>query len=253
MSAKTTFLHRSLDTEAASGVEYAVLLSLITVAMLGGLVAVNGAVRGTFAGSASTLRSETSEEPPPPPPPPKVLFATNFDGPPGLEKRAWDMQGKSWQIKHGELQVGFPKGADAEHRTFLKGGGDWKNYTVRLDANLLQGKGYGVFVRASGPPLTGYSFQYDPGFGGGQFLFRKWVNGYEIWPPFAAASPPKGYPWYDRTRRVEVSVHGSTMTATIDGEEVLVGSDDTYDAGTAGIRVWPPGRATFDNFEVTEP
>ena len=135
----------------------------------------------------------------------------------------------------------------------LADGSEGSNYTINTDANLSSGNGYGLFFRTStneNGRIEGYTFQYDPGYGGGQFIMRKWVNGYELWPPFATAVAPPDYDWHNVDRQVEVDVNGTVFTAKIDGQEVLVGTDDSYTEGSAGLRAWSSSRACFDNFSV---
>ena len=158
---------------------------------------------------------------------------------------------KNWKITNGEdPELCFSgRGEDG----LLANGSEGTDYTVSVDANITGGNGYGLYFRASqneNGRLDGYTFQYDPGYGSGQFIMRKWVNGYEMWPPFAAAPAPAGFQWHNVERHIEVSVDGDRFTATIDGEEVLIGQDATYSKGEAGLRMWNSGRACFDNFTV---
>ncbi len=135
----------------------------------------------------------------------------------------------------------------------LANGSEGSNYKVTTDANLTSGNGYGLFFRTTkneNDRIEGYTFQYDPGYRGGQFIMRKWVNGYELWPPFATASPPSGYDWHNTDRKVEVDVNEDVFTVFIDGQEVLVGTDDSFPEGGAGIRSWSSSNACFDNFTV---
>lgn len=135
----------------------------------------------------------------------------------------------------------------------LAEGSDGSDYNISADANLSSGNGYGLFFRTTkndAGRIEGYTFQYDPGYGGGQFIMRKWVNGYELWPPFAAAAPPDNFDWHNVDRQVQVEVEGDTFTAKVDDEEVLTGSDDSYPEGEAGIRTWGSSQACFDDFTV---
>lgn len=135
----------------------------------------------------------------------------------------------------------------------LANGSQGSDYLISTDANLSSGNGYGVFFRASeneNGRIEGYTFQYDPGYGGGQFIMRKWVNGYELWPPFATAKPPAGFDWHNVERQIQVDVQGDTFTAFVDGEEVLAAQDDSYKEGQAGLRAWSSSKACFDDFTV---
>lgn len=127
------------------------------------------------------------------------------------------------------------------------------DYVVETDANLHSGNGYGINFNTSkneNGRMEGYTFQYDPGYRGGQFIMRKWVNGYELYPPFAAAAAPDDYDWHDVDRHVAVDVNGDTFPASIDGEPVVTGQDSSYMEGGVGVRVWNGGEACFDDFAV---
>lgn len=157
----------------------------------------------------------------------------------------------NWAFNNGEpsnlCHVG--QGGDV----LMAKGSEGTNYNISMDANLSSGNGYGIFFRTTVNDLghiEGYTFQYDPGYEGGQFIMRKWVDGYELWPPFATAAPSNGFDWHNVNRKVEVDVEGNNFTAKVNGEEVLLGTDDSYPQGDAGIRTWSSSMACFDNFKI---
>ncbi len=126
------------------------------------------------------------------------------------------------------------------------------DYSVTLSgSDLTSGSGYGVAFRAEDTPtgMTGYVFQYDPGYYPGSFIFRKWVNGKELSTPIAVAPAP-GYSWYNTPRDIQVVVEGDTFTAYVDGVAVLTATDSTYTSGGAGIRTWDSTKVCFDQFEM---
>lgn len=158
----------------------------------------------------------------------------------------WNTLDGKWVVKDGKLcnvTVGRTLNtcSIAENLT---------DYTIILDgAKLNAGDGFGVFFRAQMTPkgLTGYIFQYDPGLNA--FVFRKWVNGKELNPPFAVA-PAKGYDWYGAPHDIRVEVKGNTFTAYIDGVPVLTAQDSTYTNGGSGLRTWDSTQACFDQFGI---
>jgi Flp pilus assembly pilin Flp len=168
-----------------------------------------------------------------------LLFSENFDN---LD--AWEKVRGKWDLENGRLC-----GGPGEGRIFTPIDGD--NYRVNIDQNeLLQGNGYGVFFRASDVEnVDGYTFQYDPGYGKGEFLIRKWVNGYEL-PPIARAPAPPNYDWHNTNRQIELVVDGDNFAVSIDGEEVVTAQDSTYSEGGVGLRTWWPTRACFDDMTV---
>ena len=76
---------------------------------------------------------------------------------------------------------------------------------------------------------------------------RKWLNGYEF-PPFAQVSAPAGFDWYGSSHNITVDVSGSNFSASVDAQQVLIGTDTAYAAGQVGLRTWSSNTATFDNF-----
>jgi len=127
------------------------------------------------------------------------------------------------------------------------------DYTVNIDkANLIRGNGYGVWFRAQDYDRPeGCIFQYDPGYRGGSFLFRKWVNGHELRP--FAVQRSLGFDWHGDDHDVQVVAEGNTFTAYVNGEPVLTASDDTYTEGGVGLRTWDRTQVCFDDFTITTP
>lgn len=160
-----------------------------------------------------------------------------------------------WTIAQGGFTINngvITNTKTGENRAFTK---DYTgtDYSVNIDiAQLQSGSGYGVWFRtdpSASKGLNGYTFQYDPGYGSGEFIMRKWVNGNEQG-PFARISA-KGYNWND-PHNVKVNVVGNTFTAYIDENPVLTGKDSTYTSGTAGLRTWDSTNATFQDFTVSD-
>lgn len=128
-----------------------------------------------------------------------------------------------------------------------------EDYTINLGkANLARGNGYGVWFRAQDYNRPeGYIFQYDPGYGGGAFLFRKWVDGHELRP--FAVQRMRGFDWHGDDHTVQIEVNDNTFTAYVNGEAVLTASDDTYTEGGVGLRTWDRTQACFDDLSITIP
>ncbi len=177
-----------------------------------------------------------------------VLASYSFDEGEG----DWVVRGTTVAITDGQLVLGDGEWRP-ENRAFV-GDENWTDYTVETDVLLQQGSGYGIFFRAQNPDSPeGYIFQYDPGYGSGTFLFRRWDAGHER-SPFARAEPADpDFDWYGVERNVRVEVQGDTFSAYVDGELVLTGTDDTYDSGSVGVRSWHNSLVEFDNMTVTEP
>ncbi len=186
---------------------------------------------------------------------PEPLLSEDFDK--GAKKRWNKVAGNKYKFGDGYLKVGSLKGASGEHRIFT-GEESWNDYTVEATATLEdESWGYGIYFRATDPEnANAYIFQYDQRYGSGAFLFRKIVNGKEQ-SPFARVyvrdtSLGKDFDWYDIERKIKIDVVGNEYRAYVDGELVVVGTDDSYENGMIGLRTWNNSSATFDNIEVTK-
>jgi hypothetical protein len=100
-----------------------------------------------------------------------------------------------------------------------------KNAVFTTEATLRSGWGYGIWTRASlerGASVSGYSFQYDPGYAnvnagfGKALLLRLWENGKECGTPIARVKWPKGLD-VNSTHKIVVVNEGDTLYASIDG------------------------------------
>jgi len=162
----------------------------------------------------------------------------------------WTSQYGSWTNADGQLCTS--RGA----KNFNNCSQDMKNnkdYTIKLDgAQLDYGNGYGIFFRGTemDGQTDGYIVQYDPGWSGGSIIMRKWINGREL-PPFAIKRMP-GYDWHGEAHDLQLDIQGDTFTFFLDGEEVLVGKDDTYSEGGVGLRSWDSTEVCFDNITINE-
>ena len=213
-----------------SVVEYALLVSLVAGALALAMALMGISVRGVYCSVARGLGSDAMCG---------VYFSDGFD-----DLSGWFVERGKWRVSDGLLHGG--RGEGRIYRDV-----DADDYTITIDgASLAKGRGYGVFFRTDpGPPMNGYSFQYDPGWGAGAFVMRKWVHGHEL-SPFAVARAP-GFDWYGEDRQVQVGVDGDHFTAIIDGEIVLEGSDDTFGSGGIGLRTWGGSDVSFDGVVVT--
>lgn len=213
-------------------VEYAFLLLLVVVGTLLILQLMGISVRDVYCRVASGFSANACS---------LALCQDDFDNLNGSK----GLTG-SWKPSNGKICI--------------EGGGTFLNkcsmnmtdndYTATLDgADLGAGNGYGIFFRATdtGSGINGYAFQYDPGLNG--FVIRKWVNGREINPAIAFKSVP-GFDWYGKPHSLSVKVSGNTFTGYVDGKIMLVGQDDTYASGGAGVRTWDSTKLCIDKFSI---
>jgi hypothetical protein len=101
-----------------------------------------------------------------------------------------------------------------------------KNAVFTTEATLRNGWGYGIWTRAdvskNGNKISGYSFQYDPGYAnvnagfGKALLLRLWEEGKECGTPLARVKWPAGLEVND-THKIVVVNEGDVLYASIDG------------------------------------
>lgn len=236
--------HSVLSNQRGQGlVEYALLISAAALTAVGILSLLGVQVRDVFCQVSEGIGGESLCS--------SVLFRDDFDN----GSKNWhspDGDNKNWSTTNGNNPELCHSGKG--NTSLLANNSDGSDYTISVDANASASTGYGLNFRTSeneNGQIEGYTFQYEPGRQGGQYVIRKWVNGYEIWPPIAAAPAPKEPRGQNVARHVELNVVDDRFTATIDGEEVLVGQDDSYQEGGTGLHVQGNGHTCFDNFTVT--
>jgi prepilin-type N-terminal cleavage/methylation domain-containing protein len=170
-----------------------------------------------------------------------ILFSSLFEDMNGLTP----LIGK-WNTRDGILTT---EGSGERRLAF--GDTSWKDYSLAATATLASGQGYGIYYRASGEKdITGYCFQYDPGYGSGKFLVRKVVNGIEQ-SPIQRVRIPDGFPVYNQSHQVEVSTQGDRHVIRVDGEVILDFEDDAFASGSAGFRSWGTSRVGFQDITVS--
>lgn len=172
---------------------------------------------------------------------PATLFASDFDSMDGLTPLAGN-----WDLDGGELSS-----INKSRESILTfGSPDWTDYALTLNASLQSGDGYGVYYRANGEAaITGYVFQFDPGYGKGAFLVRKVSDGKES-APIAVVAIPNGYPVYNKSHQVEITVTGDRHVVSIDSVAVMEFTDASFSSGAAGLRTWDKTKAHFDSVAV---
>ncbi|GAB4521798.1 MAG: hypothetical protein Fur0018_02710 [Anaerolineales bacterium] len=161
----------------------------------------------------------------------------------------WDTSKGKWSLQDGKMCGGPGEGRIYNACSQALSASD---YTVSLNSAVLdKGNGYGIYFRTSEGKygINGYTFQYDPGYGRGAFIFRKWVNGHEL-RPFAVAPADNNFSWHDTPHDIQLVLQGNTFTAYVDGQPVVTGTDDSYATGGAGLRTWDGSNLCVDDFTI---
>jgi len=219
-------------------VEYAILISLIAVGVGLALNLYGVSVRDAYCYAADKVSGGEACKP--------VLVCEDDFSADLAEWKA--IQGKNGSIADGKFcPISYALSLNACSMSK-----NLDNYIVTInDVTLSSGSGYGIVFRAENPPngMTGYVFQYDPGYYPGSFIIRKWVNGRELSVPIAVAKAP-GYNWYNTPHDLSVVVKDNTFTAYVDGVEVVAAQDSSYPTGGAGIRTWDSTLVCLDQFQI---
>lgn len=211
--------------------EYAIILVLIAIVVVAALQLTGTSVSNVLGAAGDSLQSEAID-----------LSGTVIERFANLDQ--WDILRGEWEVNDGQLL----QTVAGENQILSRYSGT--DYAVEVqNAHLTQGNGYGIFFRASGNEnrVNGYTFQYDPGYGRGAFIMRKWTNGHEH-SPFARINMPD-FDW-NRPHDVKVVTKGDRFTAYVDGKPVLNGRDDTYPEGRVGFRTWSDSVVSFDDLTV---
>ncbi|MEI7481969.1 MAG: prepilin-type N-terminal cleavage/methylation domain-containing protein [Elusimicrobiota bacterium] len=179
----------------------------------------------------------------PVPPAVAALYASDFNDMTGLKI----LMG-GWSTASGSLVNITP---NTESRVFF-GTSTWKDYSLTATATLSSGNGYGIYYRADGKTnITGYCFQYDPGWHN-TFVVRRVINGHEESQPFKSVSMPVGFPIYSTPHQITITVVGATQKIYVDNQLIMSFSDSTFISGGAGFRTWSGISAGFDSVQVTQ-
>ncbi|GAB4479787.1 MAG: hypothetical protein OHK0031_00400 [Anaerolineales bacterium] len=220
-------------------VEYALILSLVALAAIL-VLRVNGlTVAQAYCNIAYQLGSQTACA--------KSYCQDDFSsGLSGWNNGNGNPASGNWKPGDGQLCA---TGSNSILNTCSMNDMSASDYTIHLkDVVLNKGNGYGVYFRTTvvNGKINGYTFQYDPGYGG--FIMRKWVNGKEL-PPFAFA-PAKNFDYFGEPHDIDIQVSGDTFTASIDGKTVLTGHDSSYSEGGSGLRVWDSTNFCLGGFDI---
>jgi hypothetical protein len=168
----------------------------------------------------------------------------------GTALRGWTTRpGDSWKVTGGSLVVGSTSSPGAVQAGFT-GDQTWTDVTVDVKATLLSGDGYGVYFRATQfNSSDALLFQYDAGSSPGEFSVRRVMNGIEG-DALARATPPVGFQWMGKQRDIRIESVGPGFRVSVDGTEVLSGTETTLTRGAIGLRT-SGGAARFDDLRVT--
>ena len=242
-------------------VEYALLIGLVVITVIGVLILMGSRVGDMFktaeealeeltptfsASPTSTPTAVLPTEPAPTPTPETDTRLSYSDFEDGDALEWYEARGKKWNVEDGA----YCADSGGEHRSFT-GDENWTDYEIKMQADLSKGNGFGVYFRATNPDkVNAYCFQYDPGYGKGAFLFRKVVNGRER-SPSVVEWASKDYHWHAGARDIHLEVIGNTATAFVDGIQVAQLKDDSYTHGAIGLRTWDASEACFDDVTVT--
>ena len=131
------------------------------------------------------------------------------------------------KVRGGNLVTTYPDGrvemaTVGGERRVLAGPATGADYTVATTATLDSGEGYGIWLRSTvdaATNVTGYAVQYDHNFG--QVILRQRQNEQELSTPLARANVPAGLVWYGQPHILSATIKGNTLTASLDGTQLL--------------------------------
>jgi fructan beta-fructosidase len=156
-----------------------------------------------------------------------------------------------WQTTQGKWtsdETGLSNSKKGENRIFIVIP-KLDSFRIDLTASLEQGKGWGIWFSSSLDEkyrVSGYNFQYDPGYGSGAYLLRRWQKNRES--VIAAEMEELDFGTFHDFNLV---VSPTSFQAFQDGELVLsyAGKLDTSNS-TLGLRTWSNSQATFQDLTI---
>jgi len=183
----------------------------------------------------------------------------------------------SWnKVRGGNLITTTPDGrvdmtaAPGGERRVIAAGSSGSDYTITTNATLQSGDGWGIFLRATTDAqtnLTGYSLQLDHNFG--QVVLRQRDTEQELSVPLARVNVPTGFVWYGQPHVLSTTINGNTLSASLDGTQILNVPDLAAASATAksastgvtkafvpptsggyGLRSWGSGLVSFQSTTV---
>jgi Flp pilus assembly pilin Flp len=229
--------------------EVALLIAVLILVIISASPSLRNSVISVFVRTDQALGGEMEGQPDDSSPPtntsPKVIWADELQN-----LSQWSVLQGNWEASEGFIR----NTSNLEGRIMTNFSGE--DFVVNIEsAHLLQGNGYGVWLRASNVEavnqneINGYTFQYDPGFIGGEFIIRKWENGVEQ-EPLARVSA-NDFNWND-PHSLRVVVKGDTFTVFVNDEETLSAQDSSYTSGYVGLRTWSNTRVEVSGFTIEE-
>ena len=159
--------------------------------------------------------------------------------------------GGAWNVVNGSL-------FDAVGRTgrAIIDGTFGDDYSIETTAQMLtDSNGYGVYYRATSEAanISGYCFQFDPGYDGGSFIVRKVDNGTETSPIARVKMNDVFDSSFDEQgiHDIKIDVVGDQHVISIDDTQVLDFADDAFTEGYVGYRTWHTTDVAIIDLQVT--
>lgn len=172
-----------------------------------------------------------------------------------------------WEITDVDGRVVLTNKTTGENRIFFPV--EFSEYTLISNIELTGSNGYGIMIESvtdNAANDSGYVFQFDPGYGNGEFIFRERVNGRER-SPFERIKPEDVIPDYDEDTfwndeheiKIDIVSYSDTqnqMVVYIDnvnitaGEPVYIDIADDDAQNYVGFRTWGSSHALIDDLEV---
>lgn len=220
----------NMNSEGQGLLEYVLIVSLIPILLILILNLTGMSVKDLYCEIASNFGSKACTN---------TYFSDSFEN---LDQ--WEIISGKWETVDGRL---CNKGTGAIFTEIPQS----DDYQITLSgANITKGNGYGLMFRSTNfQKDNGYIFQYDPGYGRGEMIFRERANGREF-RPSARYKPPTDYVWHGEPRDIKLIVQGDTFTAYVDDQEVLQTQDISWGEGGIGIRTWNGTQVCFDAISV---
>lgn len=159
----------------------------------------------------------------------------------------------SWMTTSGNWSfsdAGLQNTGGGENRIFQDALNGQTSYAVEFTGTLHQSQGWGVWLSAGLDPhnhVSGYTFQYDPGWNPDSYLLRRWNDNHE-----SVLMQVDLDVDYDQAHQFRLEVDDGDFRAYEDNVLVMAFADLTeHDGNLIGFRTWASSLASFQNLSVT--
>lgn len=156
----------------------------------------------------------------------------------------------TWSVKNKKLhQVSGLDGNVSHNPTaFTTGDAAWTDYTIQAQAYSIDNNIMGLVGRVNDDGYYALVMRQQGAEGGKLLTLQRYNASTET---FELLATSEAFGWQPKTwYTLQLSFSGNTITASVNGQQVLSATDSTFTKGRAGVYGYGESNLVFDNFIV---